>query len=205
MAADGLRWAQDEDEARARASLLQGGCTALHRAAQNGHATAVEQLLKGGANVNAEDKVCAHTKVPRLLWWVPVLKASVREPWSQKGYVVLHLAAEANSEEVVEQLLKANASVDAKDQVCARASVFPLCGCCLLAKGAGVRGARFCLRCRMARQRCTLRLRPAACKWWRVCSAAMPTWTRCAATRLSSRGDCVALAGKTRHRCTWLV
>ena len=37
--------------------LLQGGVTALHRAADNGHPDTCEVLLKNNANVNAEAEV----------------------------------------------------------------------------------------------------------------------------------------------------
>ena len=44
---------------RARAFLLQFGKMPLHRAAMNGHAGVVEQLLKSDASVEAKDKVAS--------------------------------------------------------------------------------------------------------------------------------------------------
>lgn len=65
--------------------------------------------------------MCAHTKVPHL--WAWEFRRPRVPPLQGGGKTALQVAAEKGHAEVVEKLLKGNASVDVEDKVCAHASV----------------------------------------------------------------------------------
>ncbi len=98
---------------------LYGKLTLLMIAAENGHASVVEVLLKAEANVNAVDSkgftplhVAAENGHASVVEVLLKAKANVNAVGSE-GWTPLHVAAENGHASVVEVLLKAEANVNA--------------------------------------------------------------------------------------------
>ena len=98
---------------------MQDGSTALYIAAQNGHDTVVNTLLKAGAAVDHADKVCWR---PRLIIefaiCCPICVLIYLVSWSlQDGTTALVGASHHGHDTVVHTLLEAGAAVDHAEEV----------------------------------------------------------------------------------------
>ncbi|KAK6628009.1 hypothetical protein RUM44_010491 [Polyplax serrata] len=103
-----------------RSSLNKAGCTALQRAAAEGHVDVVKQLIKHGANVNIQDKVHGNTALHEASWkgyskCVEALCQASKINLHVKnagGFAPLHLACQNGHNQSCRELLMANCNPD---------------------------------------------------------------------------------------------
>jgi ankyrin repeat protein len=90
--------------------FYRDGCTALHRAAENGHLGVIPVLLSAGAEVNSKNKSAPTTEKT-----VVKFKCYSLMFFRYNGWTALHRAAMSGHLGVIQVLLSAGAEVDSKD------------------------------------------------------------------------------------------